>query len=139
MRSSTKYIRFTMLMATVLVAGVQAGAQPPSPAPSQERSSVFVAIYERGPKWDATKEALQQTGIADHMQFLRGNADKLVAAAPFQQGLAAGGRDRTVGMVIVLAPAQDEAEKLVAGDPAIASGLMTAAVRRWLVERVRAH
>jgi len=40
-------------------------------------------------------------------------------------------------MVITLAATQEEAESLIAGDPAIAGKLMTATVRRWLVDRVK--
>ena len=82
---------------------------------------------------------LEQPGINDHMKFLQANVSTLVAAAPFQQGLAQGSADRTVGMVIVMAATQDEAERLIAKDPAIAGKLMQATVRRWLADRVRAY
>jgi hypothetical protein len=126
---------------TILLVTIRAGAQPPTPAPQagQSRSPVFVAFYERGPSWDAAKDTFQQTSIPEHMQFLRGNADKLIGAAPFQQGLAVGASDRAVGMVIVMAASQQDAETLITGDPAIASKVMTATVRRWLVERVRGY
>ena len=53
---------------------LQMGAEQTTPAaPAQPRPPVFVAIYERGPAWDATKGTLQQAGIAEHMQFLRTN------------------------------------------------------------------
>jgi hypothetical protein len=111
---------------------------PPAPA-TPARQSAFVALYERGPAWDDAKGALQQTAINEHMQYLRANIDKLIAAAPFRQGLEAGGTDRTVGMVIVLASSQEEAERLIANDPAVAQKLMVAKVRQWMVDRVRSY
>ena len=74
-----------------------------------------------------------------HMAFLQRNFDKLTGAAPFQQGLAAGGADRVVGMVIATAATEDDAERLVGSDPAVASGLMKATVRRWLAERLKSY
>jgi hypothetical protein len=139
MRNGTRFMWLTVL-ATVVLVSFRTGAEQTAPAtPAQPRPPVFVAIYERGPAWDAAKGTLQQAGIAEHMQFLRTNLEKLVAAAPFQQGLTAGSSDRTVGMVLVLAPTQDDAEKLVTADPAITGKLMTVTVRRWLVDRVRAY
>jgi len=134
--------------AVAIVAGVawQAGAQqpPPQAAPAQRavaqpRPLIFVALYERGPAWDDAKGAFQQTGIVEHMQFLRASAEKLMGAAPFQQGIAPGGADRTVGMVVVMAATQEEAESLIAADPAVANKLMKATVRRWLADRVRGY
>ena len=135
MRTST---RFTLtILAMLATIGFQSGAHHAAQSPATQRTPVFVAIYDRGPAWDESKGTLQQTGIAEHSQFLRANSAKLIAAAPFQQALAPGGSDRTVGMVITLAATQEEAESLIAGDPAIAGKLMTATVRRWLVDRVK--
>lgn len=116
-------------------------AQSPAPAPTAtpSRPLVFVAIYERGPAWDDTKGAFAQTGINDHMQHLRANAGKLVAAAPFEQALAPGAKDHTIGMLLIAAASQQEAEALTAADPAIAGHLMTVTVRRWLVDRIKAY
>ena len=137
------------LIATLV--SVQVVAQPePAPAPAQTpapspaaapapRPQVFVAIYERGAAWQDDKSAFAQTGINDHMQYLRANFGKLLAAAPFEQGIAAGAGDRIVGMVVVSAASQAEAEALVAADPAIAGGLMKATVRHWLVELVKPY
>ena len=111
---------------------------PPAPA-TQSRQSAFVALYERGPAWDDAKGVFQQTGVNEHIQFLRANGEKLIAAAPFRQGLEAGATDRTVGMVVVLASSQEEAERLIANDPAIVQKLMVVKVRQWMVERVRSY
>jgi hypothetical protein len=114
--------------------------QPPAPSPSPAaRPQVFVAVYERGTVWDDGKGAFEQAGIGGHIQFLRTNADKLVGAAPFGDSLAAGSSDRIVGMVIIAAASQQEAESLIAGDPAVSSKLMKATVRRWMVDRLKAY
>jgi hypothetical protein len=113
---------------------------PPAPTamPAPPKPPLFVAIYERGSAWDDSKAALAQTGINDHMQYLRSNIDKLVAAAPFMEGLAAGSSDRMVGLVIVTAASPEEAQKLIADDPAVSVKLMKATVRRWMADRVKA-
>lgn len=127
-------------IAILLWLGSSGRAQTPqAPAPAQPRSPVFVAIYERGPAWDDAKGAFVQTGIQEHVQFLRANAANLVGAAPFQQGISVGGTDHTVGMVVVMAASQEEAQALISADPAIAGNLMKATVRRWLVDRMKAY
>lgn len=115
------------------------GEQAPAAPTAQPRQPAFVALYERGPAWDDAKGAFQQTPINEHMQFLGANIDKLIAAAPFRQGVEAGATDRTVGMVIVLASSQEEAERLLANDPAVVQKLMVVKVRQWMVERVRSY
>ncbi|MGH9814984.1 MAG: hypothetical protein ACRD5F_04670 [Candidatus Acidiferrales bacterium] len=127
-------------IAMMLWLGSSGRAQTPqAPAAAQPRPPVFVAIYERGSAWDDGKGAFVQTGIQEHMQFLRANSAKLVGAAPFEQGISAGGTDRAVGMVVVMAASQEEAQALISADPAIAGNLMKATVRRWLVDRVKAY
>ena len=138
MRISTRFTGLTIL-ATLATIGFLSSRHLAAQNPATQRGPVFVAIYDRGPAWDDSKAALQQTGIAEHSQFLRSNSEKLIAAAPFQQALATGGSDRAVGMVIALAATQEEAEGLIATDPAIAGRLMTATVRRWLVDRVKGY
>ena len=128
-----------------ILLGVAAGSfetlgeqAPPAPA-AQARLPAFVAIYERGPAWDESKGVFEQTGINGHMQFLRASSDKLIAAARFRQGTEPGATDRTVGMVVLMAATQEEAERLIATDPAIVGNVMRATVRHWLVERVRSY
>ena len=129
-----------LALLTTAHALAQSGPSPaPSASPTPARPEVFVALYERGPGWDDAKGAFAQTGINEHMQYLRANGDKLIAAAPFGQGITAGSTDRTVGMVIIRASSQEEAQALLSADPSIAGKLMKATVRRWLVERVKAY
>jgi hypothetical protein len=41
--------------------------------------------------------------------------------------------------VVLLAATQQEAERLIANDPAVVSNVMRATVRQWLAERVRSY
>ncbi|MGQ0538952.1 MAG: YciI family protein [Gemmatimonadaceae bacterium] len=112
----------------------QVAAQGP-----QARPPVFAVLYERGPAWDVAKGALEQVGIQQHLTYLRANMDKQLAAAPFQPGLAPRSPDAAVGMVLLSVASEDDAQRFVAGDPAVAAGLMNATVRRWLVDRVKSY
>ena len=139
MRSRLRFEWMAILLAVAVVSLDALQTQsPPAPA-TLPRQSAFVALYERGPAWDDAKGAFQQTSINEHMQYLRANLEKLIAAAPFRQGVEAGASDRTVGMVIVLASSQEEAERLIANDPAVAQKLMVVKVRQWMVERVKSY
>lgn len=136
--------RIPVLLAIILVPAAlliahSASQTPQAPAPAAQRPAVFAVIYERGPAWDDAKGAFEQSSIPEHMQFLRENAEKVVGAAPFQQGIAPGSTDRIVGMVIVAATNQEEAQQIIAGDPAVAANVMKATVRRWLVDRVKGY
>ena len=138
----SKWAAAAATLALVLGAPARGGEPAPLPAaPAVEapRPQVFVAIYERGPAWADGKGAFEQAGIREHMAYLRANWATLIGAAPFEQGLPAGAADRVVGMVLVLAASQQEAEALVGADPAISGKLMTATVRHWLADRVKAY
>lgn len=126
-----------MLLALLTASPNVSQARQGSP-PTLQRPALFVAIYERGPAWDDAKGALEQSRIQEHMAYLRANLEKLVGAAPFQQGISVGSTDPTVGMVVVAADNQEDAQRFVAGDPAIAAGLMKTTVRRWLADYVKA-
>jgi uncharacterized protein YciI len=115
-----------------------AATASPSPAAAPERL-LFVALYERGPAWTAGKGVFEQAGIEAHMQHLRANADKLLGAGRFGHATDAAATDRAVGLVIVAASSQSEAEALFAADPAVSSGLMKATVRRWEARRLKAY
>ena len=129
--------------ATVLI-GVATGSleslgkQAPQ-APAAQRQPAFVAIYERGTAWNDSKGVFEQASINEHMQFLRANTDTLIGAGPFRQGMEPGAADRIVGMVVLLAATQEDAERLIASDPAVVGNVMRVTVRRWLAERVRSY
>lgn len=115
------------------------GEQAQTPPAAQPRQPAFVAIYERGSAWDDSKGVFEQAGINGHMQFLRANSDKLIGAGRFRQGTEPDATDRMVGMVVLMAATQEEAERLIANDPAVVGNVMRATVRQWLAERVRSY
>ncbi len=115
------------------------GEQAHPPTAAQPRLPAFVAIYERGSAWDDSKGVFEQAGINGHMQFLRANSDKLIGAGRFRQGTEPNATDRMVGMVVLLAATQEEAERLIANDPAVVGNVMRATVRQWLAERIRSY
>ena len=130
------------LLAVALGGPARGADQTPPPLPptvESPRPQVFVAIYERGSAWADGKSAFEQAGIQEHMAYLRANWATLIGAAPFEQGISAGAADRVVGMVLVLATNQQEAEALIAADPAISGNLMKATVRHWLADQVKAY
>ena len=87
----------------------------------------------------AIARTAEQAGIEAHMQHLRANADKLLGAGRFGHATDAAATDRAVGLVIVTASSQSEAEALFAADPAVSSGLMKITVRRWEARRLKAY
>src|SRR5262245_54533795 len=100
---SRVWIAAALLLSVGIPGFARAAAAPPPPpaptaTPAPPKPQLFVVLYERGSAWDDSKAALAQTGITDHMQYLRSNVDKLVAAAPFMEGLAAGSSGRAVGL-----------------------------------------
>mgnify|MGYP002479006964 FL=1 len=81
-------------------------------------------ILKTGPKDVSIKDEKQRAGIfAGHMANMKRLADagKLVVSGPF------GKNDRSYRGIFVF----DEAEKLVAADPVITSGMMTAELTLW--------
>jgi len=121
----------------LMVAGLTAVVRAQQPAQQPARLPMFVVVYERGAAWDDAKGAFQQASIPEHMQFLRTLGEPLVGAGPFRQGVAPGTADRVVGMVIVRAASQEEAQALIARDPGIVSNVMKATVRSWMTEGLR--
>jgi uncharacterized protein YciI len=133
---------------TAAFAGTSAnGAQPPAPAaaptPSPSAtppaSPLFVALYERGPAWSPGKGVFEQAGIEAHMQHLRANAGKLMGAGRFDHATDPTATDETVGLVIVAAASQAEAEALFAADPAVSGKVLKVTVRRWQARRLKAY
>ncbi len=129
---------------TTAFAGAGFGEQTPSPAPSAAPSTapglpLFAALYERGDAWKAGTGVFEQDGIEAHMQYLRSHASRLQAAGRFGHATDAGAADHSVGLVIVTAASQEEAEAFFAGDPAVIGKVLKVAVRRWEARRLKAY
>jgi uncharacterized protein YciI len=112
---------------------MRATAQTSPPAAAQPRR-VFVAIYDRGPRWIQGKSAFEQAGIHEHILHHEALAVRLIGAAPFVMGPD----DSTVGLIVFEAENQDAAQAWLAADPAVVNGVLKAVVREWRVSRVKA-
>ena len=95
-----------VLLALTLLGGL-ALAQSPTPTP-QLAKQYFIAIFSKGPAWDESKPANEQTGFKQHSDNLRRlRTDKRISI---------GGRYGEKGMVIVEARTEAEARALFAAD-----------------------
>jgi len=98
-----------------------------------QRPMVFAVIYDRGPAWVEGKPILEQPTIPGHIQHHRNLGEKRIAAAPFTPLP----EDMSVGMVVLLAHSQEQAQAWVDNDPAVKSKVMTARLRRWHLESLK--
>src|SRR5215213_7341682 len=88
-----------------------------------------VVFHRPGPAWRSGVPPFQQEGVASHVAHYRQwlESGKLLLGGPF---LDAGGG----GMMIATAAVDGAAlAEFAAEDPAVASGLLVAEVRPWLV------
>lgn len=124
--------------------------QTPAPAPDATPSApaappappgvpLFAALYERGSAWEHGKGVFEQKGIDAHMQYLRAHAAKLLGAGRFGHATDAAATDHTVGLVIITAASQEEAEAFFSADPAVTGRVLKVTVRRWEARRVKAY
>jgi len=93
-------------------------------APAAERVLLYVFVYRAGPAW---KEGLPmaEQDLRPHGAYIKKlHADGVVFA---------GGRftDRDGGMAIVRAISPEDAQAILAADPAITSGVFTAEILPW--------
>lgn len=85
---------------------------------------LFLFTYRPGPAWKA--------GMPMAQQDLRPHGQYMARLAAEGQVLAAGGfTDADGGMAIVRAENGEAAERLLAADPAIISGVFQASLRAW--------
>ncbi len=84
----------------------------------------FAALYERGPNWFADRP-LREQPLSEHLEYLLGlhAQDKLLMGGPYG--------DETGGLVILNVGTLEEAQALIAADPAIVAGTLKAAVKTW--------
>ena len=86
-----------------------------------------IIMHSPGPKWESGVRFQEQPGVEQHVAYftkLR-DAGQLFEGGPFV--------DSTGGMCILTAGlGREDAERLAAEDPTVASGLLRADVRPWL-------
>ena len=89
----------------------------------------FVVIHTPGPEWQAGVPLFEHRGIAGHIAHFRRllDAGKLELGGAFLD-------DAAGGMIIPAAgPSQAEIVEFANADPAVASGLLRADVRQWMI------
>jgi uncharacterized protein YciI len=89
----------------------------------------FVVIHTRGPQWQDGVPALEQRGIAQHVEHFRALLDsgKLEMGGPFLDAAAVGMMIPTEGV------SEAEMTEFAHADPAVAAGLLGVEIRRWMV------
>jgi len=88
-----------------------------------------VVVHAPGPAWQPGRPAFEQPGVAGHVAHYRTwlASGKLAMGGPFI--------DADGGGMMITAPGvgEDEVRTFARADPAVATGLLTVQVRRWLV------
>ena len=90
------------------------------------RPEQFVVIYRPGPAWRAGRRVTEQD-LGPHREFVRGL---------FEEGrvaLAGAFLDDSGGMAVLSAQDRAEAERTLASDPAVTSGVMIGELRPYLL------
>ena len=89
----------------------------------------FVVIHTRGPQWQDGVPALEQRGIARHIEHFRTLLDsgKLEMGGPFLDAADVGMMIPTEGV------SEPEITEFAHADPTVAAGLLCVEIRRWMV------
>jgi uncharacterized protein YciI len=102
-------MRFLFTVIIVLIGGLFSAhsslSQPQQTAPAKQ---YFIAIFSRGPAWDAAKPPNEQVGFKEHSA----NLQRLRS----EKKIPIGGRYSDKGMVIVEAQSVEEAQSLFSSD-----------------------
>ena len=83
-------------------------SQTPTSQPSAPAKKYFIAIFSRGPAWEANKQATEQIGFKEHSENLR--------RLRSEKRIPVGGRYGEKGMVILEANSEGEARSHFASD-----------------------
>ncbi len=106
------------VLAAALMAAAPAVAQTPAP------TTYYLFIYSAGPAWKAGQPMGAQ-GLGPHGAYM---------SRLFKDGVVVGAGpslDPAGGLAILKAKDMTEAKALLAADPAIQAGIMTAEIRNW--------
>lgn len=109
------------VLAVLLLALAAGSAMAQTPAPA---GVVYVISYRTGPSWKPGKPMSEQA-IGPHGAYMRRLFDegRMLAAGPTL--------DVDGGVVLLRAASLDEAQAMMAADPAVTSGLFVGEVRAW--------
>jgi uncharacterized protein YciI len=109
--------RKSLLLAAVLSVGAQEASPPAPPA------KLFAVTFRTGPAWEAGKPPGEQRHFKDHSAN--------IAKLKTEGRLVVGGRFSDVGLLLVRAATQEEAQSFVDRDPSVAGGTFKAEVHPW--------
>lgn len=84
-------------------------------------------IYSPGEKWDRSKSVMQQPLIQDHIAYWQ----KVIPTGKFIWG--GPWTTEPGGMNLLVVKSDEEAERLVMGDPAVKGGLLEPDIKGWYV------
>lgn len=107
-------------MLALLLAACVAPVQEPKPAAP---ARLFAVTFRTGPGWDAAKPPGEQRYFKEHSANIR----QLKA----EGRLVVGGRFADVGLLLLRAETQADAQALVDRDPSVANGTFKAEVHPW--------
>lgn len=116
---------------------------PASVPPSQQEplvtptapEMVFMAIYERGPRYDDAKPIFEQPSIKEHIAHHEALGSRLIAAGPLRPEAGS----KAAGVVIIKASDIAAAREWLNSDPAVVSGTLQATIAQWRVSRISAY
>ncbi|HVD76154.1 MAG TPA: YciI family protein [Vicinamibacteria bacterium] len=129
-----KLIVAAMLAAGVaaLSSGEQAGPGPAAPAAAPSNmEQVFLVLLKKGPK-SGTGDSPERKAIQEgHMANMRAmwQARKLVIAGPM------GDEGDLRGIFVFRVPRLEDAQALVASDPAVKAGRLVGEIHPWWIEK----
>jgi uncharacterized protein YciI len=123
---------FVALVASAPLSGQEKSAAAPAPAsgPKFEMVKYYFCLLTRGAKTDATQEevAAAMRGHMANMEKLSA-AGKLLVAGPFAD------KGDWRGIFILKCDTLEEANALVATDPAVVAGLLKAEIHPWMTAK----
>lgn len=112
------------LLIAASIPAISLAAAPPPRAAAEQPADLFAVTYRPGPAWQPGRPMREQ-GLLPHARYISGLLDdgRLYAGGPFI------GSDG--GMMVVRAADLAEVQAILAGDPAIASGIFVAHAEQW--------
>lgn len=115
------FAALTMSLASLAPTPVMAQSQPAAQAQPAE---LFLFIYRPGPAW-REGVPMRQQGLGPHAAYMQRLLDegRLFAGGGFA--------DDDGGMAIVRCASMEEAQTLIAADPAVTAGIFTGHIEHW--------
>jgi uncharacterized protein YciI len=112
-----------VLSVAVILGTMQPSFAADTPLPTAAKST-FLVTYRPGPSWLAGKPVSQQP-LGEHFKYMVSlyAQGAMKFAGPFA--------DDTGGAGVLEATSKEEAESLIAADPAVTAGVMTYQIHPW--------